>query len=1306
MLSHRQQSVNAAASSLPYSPEGDTSSDEESPEAQPLTGAIAVKVNEGRKRTTAAGRANNHAAASSSPISSPHDLTLNGSINATYARRGAVPMPSASSICCCLSLRSPTTRRLHWAFCKALAWTCLALLLVFLLGVVVEPLFLEPDGWMDCVDAGCTIVKPPPTLLGGASLPIPSVGEEDEGLMRFAPRADPHSLLVSAIKKTDASAEHAITSPAFFHDWHEQTVSDFLDRRKEVAAAVFGPDGTPVAGATGAAAAREVDELTRASDAGDHASPVLAKQLYMTGDGSVHTDASRSRELHDGEKAQLEKAYRDLVPWLPHHMRLGMPLALSVPVSSKTTAPLLSREMLDATAEHLTNHCPGCMWLRVWIVDSTLYVHSFNERKETEFSSSARGAQVEDVDVSSSPTNVFGYESSRLNHFLMMLLHVLSLSLSGRLRGDTSFHSLPAQPASATGAEDAFPPVDLLFSIGDQPCGNLSKQVHDLENWRWQLTREVEKATAAQAAATAAAAGGAAARAAFLQMDEELSPEAASPAAPSAIDVADDEDTAELEESVDVEADVAGVSSLVSRLPGAAAIREQPSVFHSILSFQSGYGDESTRELLLLPRTLEEEVSYQERLKAQLRRGKYPKPPKHLAPVFGIRQTSAASMVPPPGALAHLGGSITTTAAAEALQGFSLAGALFASRQLLLSSPTLLLPDFTRWSELVAIEEESQSAAVQHLVAPKSAGPEAQHTREEGGLEEDAAVVAGSEDAEGAPAASLDPAHGAALPTIHALKLHQLHNKQIAHLRSTQKIMLVLSPLPALSPKQLADQADELEVSGLSRLNPKDIHNLENNPLGAPDRTKAPPTLVQRMLDKMHILLKHRLVHSWDYPAFSPDGRVVEPEEPGVRHKNKVDGEGLLNDIMSLLRSHYESYSGLVEQREFEEKFGTGFKIYDSNSIVPVDCHLPFVVYEESAANVPRVRTHGGRAEAAQAARGGDSNINPAPGTWAHWMWRCDYLVLREVNVVERSAEDSASHQADPTSGHPLPPLILPASNSFDEYWSVSYEAYKHWLPFVLRMRDVRVPHPVSHEEEANDNALRAVGRKAQGNDITHRNVAHDPILAQIRSSFRRQMLQASVPLAFSTSASVLHLLPLLHQLYSTDWTLALSKHDGNAHPHDVLNADARKKGLHEEGSQHEDAAKELMGAAARHAIHHGEHADGSDPNPHDDAADTPLKSFEERHSCSAHFTSLADSLSCLWCVRASSRHWLRSVMSPEYIAAYTRKLFTLYSHALVSPPTAKDVAEATVPLIKLKTQSDVREFIKQLVFSTRNMDD
>lgn len=300
----------------------------------------------------------------------------------------------------------------------------------------------------------------------------------------------------------------------------------------------------------------------------------------------------------------------------------------------------------------------------------------------------------------------------------------------------------------------------------------------------------------------------------------------------------------------------------------------------------------------------------------------------------------------------------------------------------------------------------------------------------------------------------------------------------------------------------------------------------------------------------------------------------------------------------------------------------------------------------------------------------------------------------RPVTPIDRDRAmkaDAGKKKKKPITSDSLPPLILPATNSFDEYWSVTHEPYKHYLPFMMSIEtDLPVQSMTTEEHHA-------------ASQVNPARTSH-PVLTQIQASFRTRLLQASVPGAFSTSAKILHLLPLLHQLFAADWTLKLQPHV--AHKHEVLNVNARKKALHEEGTEHEEAAKEHLEATHPEVT---TQLNTDDSESGESESDSQLQSFEERHSCSSHFTSLADSLTCLWCVRVSSRHWLRTVMSPEYIASYTRKLLTLYGHALKDTPTRQEL-EAHPELIqrmtKIKTQTEVREFIKQLVFSTQGMED
>lgn len=1198
--------------------------------------------------------------------------SLGRSLNDPYA---TIALSSTSSshdhappqhTCCCLTFRATKNRKLHVAFCKALGITLLCLVGIFLFGFLLEPIMIDEDGWMDCLDAECTLVVPRPRIMN---------------------REPGESVLGKAYHKTDSSEAHAIQSPQWHDEWHERTVQDFLDRKRSQAEALA--------------------KLVRESDENDHAGVNVEKTLYST-DASIHTDISRSREIFDAEKLQLEKAYMNLVPWLPHHMRLGttpkdVPANAPLP-AAKTTKPLLSRAMLDQTTAFLTETYPGCMWLRLWIVDATLYVHSFNTRKYSKDSSNA---------ALNAPTNVFGSESARLNHFLMMMLHVLSSSTSLRLAADIKFHDLPPQPTSASGSEDSFPDLDAIFLLGDAPCANMTRGVVEYERVREWLRRnggtKEEYSEEAAEMFHAQSFGGMT----MIQMEESVSATlAGAPGQPNML---------QMEEAVSAQAGpvaaAKGTAVPLTASIGAIAPTPSPSssvdsinpMFHSILSFQNGYGDENTRELLLLPRKMQTEMTRHEKVASDMLRGIYPLPPGIFSPVFTMRQPVSAVAPPPTEVFAQIGEKGATASIGEKSQpaSFSLWNHLWNVHQTMHSSPGLLLPDFTRWSQLLAMAEENTAAAAA-LVPPHLDGDPTSPTldeKEEGGLDEESSL----------PAADF----GAALPTIHALKLHQLHNKQISALRAKKKIMLVLSPLPGiLSPsdsvlarKQLQDELDELEVEGLASMNVRDVNNLESAQEKGQPASGKQLTLQQRMLRKVHVLLKHRLVHAHDYirvnsSTFQAQANTVQ------QRKAKMDGQSMLQDIMTLLEDHYSDYSFLQEQRDFSEAEGTGFKLYSKDSIVPPSCHLPLVVYEESAVNTHEdgglhTSSSGGNVEAASS-----STISPVPGSWAHWLWTCDYLVLREVQVLPRPAtpldeglveeepkKTSSKKSKKPTKAPkkppPPPPFLLPASNSFDEYWSVTYEPYKHYLPFVLSVDHTEGEAGetvlMTEEEREADRQLDALhARNPSAQPHSH------PVLTQLRASFRTRALQATIPSAFDTRAAVLHLLPLLHQLYATDWTLQLSAH--SSHVHAVANVYAAKKGLHEEGEEHEDAAKaqmEAAGGVAAEAVRAAEKMEGQ-------------RTFAERHSCSSNFRTLADSLSCLWCVRASSRHWMRTVMSPEYIASYMRKLFTLYAHSLSQQPGKREVEDATAGkrLTKIQTQSEVREWIKQVVFSTQGMED
>ena len=1323
MLSSRQQqsSLNSSYSHV-ESHDHDSDNDQ-----QNLTGAVAVQVNtEGQRRRNITNQDNRIPVSRDGGYSSSINSSPYSSSSSSSHKQGALDRIFHG--CCCKTFCTPPTRSLHMAFLKSLAITVGALVLVFLLGVVFEPLVMESDGWMDCADPECSVVVSRSGWFGS----------EATRSSHVVPVSD--SLLVSAYHRTDMSEAHAIQNPQFFNEWHDRTVLDFLDQQKKEADAL----------------AKAAAELTKAGDADQKPLLSVTRQLYQQGDGSIHSDASRSREIFDGEKSQLEKAYLDLVPWLPHHMRLGGMNAVAPTVKSKTTAPLLTRDMLDETTDFLTNTYPGCMWLRLWIVDSTMYIHSFNTKKVVR----SRIHPETGVRIDSNPTNVFGYESSRLNHFLMMLLHVITQSLSVHLGPDTRFHDLPPQPEAAAGIEDSFPNIDAVFMIGDTPCSNMTKVVEQYEDYRANLIELTRARLDAMKSSPDTAA-----HAALIEESARIMQQF-----PSFIDLADEIQTKQFLHKLSSPAATATTTTTQSTetpasstpteflqlesIPLPPALKPLPSsssssaseapistVYNSIQTFQNS--DELTRNLVLLPRTIDTELTRRERLLADMRRGIYPKPPKVFSPLFTIRQPAAQILPPPPGMGDHT-------------QAYSLYDHLFANHQIMLQSPNLLLPDFTRWAQLNNIEEENQSASAA-LTTPDSITNEDGTTttpmivKEEGGLEEDAAILAGSHgssadtpDASSSSSSSQSTSSSKNGPSIHALKLHQLHNKQIAHLRNTQKIMLVLSPLsPGTSKKQIQDQEDEFEIEGLSSINVKDMHSMEVPPPGGklgqnePGAVHNKPlSLQQRMLRKLHILLKHRLIHAHDYSTQQGWNQQQqngtkswnEKERDAELHKAKIDGEGILQDLMSLLNNHYADYSPLEEQRSFEEKFGTGFKIYNAESVVPSTCHLPLVVYEETPVNAKPDGTiesaYGGNIEA-----GSGNTIKPLPGSWAHWLWTCDYLVLREVHPVarlpvvnpaatkaddEKAAADKKkkSKRAVPSKIE-LPPLILPASNTFDEYWSVTYEPYKHYIPFVLTLTDEsEMKIEASNEEATAGDRLKAsVSALATAKD-TKTAVAHShdhTVLTQLRASYRTRLLQASVPGAFNSHAQILHLLPLLHQLFATDWTNTLAPHA--SHRHEVLNADSHKKNLHEEGTEHEEAMREKLGMKPLISLDSSSSSSSSSsdgPNTHGED-EASIKSFEERHSCSSHFTTLSDSLSCLWCVRTSSRHWMRTVMTPEYIGSYTKKLFTLYGHSLQNPPSADDVQKQykdNKRFQKIKTQTDVREWIKSVVFSTQGMED
>ena len=1263
MLSSRggntsHQYINSSSTSPP----GDDTDDGEDEQLLLSSGAaIAVTVTDGtqaRRRVI-------------SPAIPPsrHSGTLGRSLNDQYATVALSSSSTSSShdheppvhTCCCLKFRATKNRKLHVAFCKALGITLLCLLCIFLFGFVLEPIMIDEDGWMDCLDAECTLVVPRPRLMN---------------------REPGESVLGKAYHRTDSSEAHAIQSPQWHDEWHERTVQDFLDRKKNQA--------------------ETLAKLVRETDENDHAGVNVEKTLYST-DASIHTDISRSREIFDAEKLQLEKAYMNLVPWLPHHMRLGttpkdVPANTPLP-AAKTTKPILSRSMLDQTTAFLTETYPGCMWLRLWIVDATLYVHSFNTRKYSRDNSNA---------AFNAPTNVFGSESARLNHFLMMMLHVLSSSTSLRLAADIKFHDLPPQPTSASGSEDYFPDLDAIFLLGDAPCSNMTKSVVEYERVREWLRRNGGKGEYTEEAAemfhqesfdgmTMLQVGeGALSKpkeVIMLQTEEAITSYAGPAAAAKGAAVL--------------------LTASIGDIPPAPSASSADSInpmFHSILSFQNGYGDENTRELLLLPRKMQTEMTRHEKIASDMLRGIYPRPPAIFSPVFTIRQPVSAIAPPPPEVFAHPVKPSSKEAHASTLgepsqpSSFSLANHIWNIHQAMHSSPSLLLPDFTRWSQLLAMAEENNAAAT-GLIAPEHVNGESPLDAEkaEGGLDEESSTAA--------------PDFGSSLPTIQALKLHQLHNKQIEALRAKKKIMLVLSPLPgilsphdaALARKQLQDELDELEIEGLASMNVRDVNNMESAQEKGQPASGKQLTLQQRMLRKVHVLLKHRLVHAHDYIRVN----TTHPQPTTVQQrKAKMDGQSMLQDIMTLLEDHYSDYSFLQEQRDFSEAEGTGFKLYSKESIVPPSCHLPLVVYEESAVNTHEdgglhTTSSGGNVEPASS-----STISLQPGSWAHWLWTCDYLVLREVQVLPRPItpldEEPVEEQPKKAGKKsrkskskslpkppPPPPFLLSASNSFDEYWSVTYEPYKHYLPFVLSIGEVdggagETVLMTEEEREADRQLDELHAKNAAVHPHSH------PVLTQLRASFRTRALQATIPSAFDTRAAVLHLLPLLHQLYATDWTLQLSAH--SSHVHSVANMYAAKKGLHEEGEEHEDAAKaqmEAAGGAAAEAVRAAEKMEGQ-------------KTYAERHSCSSNFHTLADSLSCLWCVRASSRHWMRTVMSPEYIASYMRKLFTLYAHSLSQKPEKSEVEVATAGkrLTKIQTQSEVREWIKQVVFSTQGIED
>jgi len=1450
--------------------------------------AVAVEVGDGemmdgsrtapyRRRNSAAHAHNTQAAAAavtayslnnpstaepsfySFPAYSRWSTTGSSSLNHLY------PPPSRQHRCCCLSFRATPTRSLHLRFLKALGWTLLALIVILLIGSIFEPLFIQPDGWMDCTDQHCTKVKPASKLKLTVDLPLPTPQSTQKLHVDLpVPGVNPDTLLVSALRHRDVSdgEVHAIQNPEFFKEWHERTVTDFLDRKK-IKPKASSNNNTKSATSSSSRAQLDddpVSELTRASDADDSVAPFVSRRLY--GRGSIHTDASRTREVFDSERKQLEKSYLDLVPWLPHHMRLqtkkkvkdvksGQPTTETT-TTMKTTKPLLTRASLDATTAFLTANYPGCLWMRVWIVDSNLYIHSFNTRKVDRQTLDDPKAPTSSASAASSPsspthtaaksmsmggtnpTNVFGYESSRLNHFLMMLLHVVRTSYSTRLTSDASFHDLPPQPPAATGSEDAFPNTDALFVLGDQPCVNMTNIVEQYENISAFIrkehaqrakkneeqpatsTQETQKqqqqttesnndrATAAPSSTSTAAPirprtvrPSSSPLASFIAIDEsmttaEAKDSAAAATATDAIDVSgdgsDDAPPAPTEfvsEGLELHVNDGVLSALhgspafsdpIATEPTASSttntfIDRASGLLQSILSFQTGYGDDMTKPLLVFPRMLSQELSERERVLNDIRRGIYPKPPQQFAPIFTIRQPSAA-MLPPP-ILPTLQEEVNASPLLHALPATtrpSLFNLLFSTHQTMLHSPSLLLPDFTRWSELVTMEAEDRAISAA-LRTPKSAvaqGMAQEGVRESGGLEEEVADLikpiedvddqphahpstvpdaAPTSESDGVPSVTSDP-----VDLLKALKRHELHRNQISHLRSAKRIMLILQPLPVVQRKQLQDELDELEIAGLAHIDTRDIHGMgepgkpsaeaqgmddgkARKSTGGSKKMRTGLSLQQRMLRKLHVLLKHRLVHIHDYPteeetaaelASLPAGLEGQAILASRRRKRKLEGEILLKEIMSIMNDHFIAYSILDEQRAFEQQYSTGFKLFDAHSIVPPSCHLPLVVYEETAVNAREDGgANGGGGGRGEPAGTSTSSINALPGSWAQWLWTCDYLVLREVrptpqldrqqpsSATASESSSSLSSSRRSSSSSRLPPLLLPASNSFDEYWSVTYEPYKHYLPFVLHLSEAHQPEPktlieATEQEKQVEQEYHEIHAAAAHAAI---HASHDPTAQGSHRSVRHRLMASTVPTALHKSSTILHLLPLLHELFRADWTLLLDPQ--RSHAHSTHNPAAAKMQLHEAtaSNEHEQIIKNTL------EKHQGKKIELEEESVKGEDDGELLTAFEARHSCSSHFTSLVDSLRCLWCLRVTSRHWMRTVMSPEYITGYMHKLFTLYTHSLADAPTKEDVklelsaAHAATnkedgmargrPMTKIKTQSDVREFIKQLVFNT-----